>query len=82
MYRSPSYASQGTKSAFVEISGRSADAARLPQHAQEMQAAQPPNQTRSLARRAASRSVELLDRLGRMVALRRGEARGPVPLPG
>jgi hypothetical protein len=80
--RSPSYASQGSKSVFVEMSERSADTARLLEQGREAQPAQPPDQTRSLARRTASQCVHMLDRLGRKVVPRPGEARGQVASPG
>lgn len=76
MYQSPTYASQGSKSVFVEISERSAEAARLLQEARLTQPGKPPKQTRSLARRAVSQFDHLLERLGKRMTQRRAETRG------
>jgi hypothetical protein len=76
VHQSPTYAGQKSKSIFVEMSERSAETARLLQYAREAQPAQPPKQTRSLARRAASQWDHLLQRMGKRIAPRRGEASG------
>jgi hypothetical protein len=75
VYRSPSYASQRSKSAFVEMSERSAETARLLQQAREAQPQEPRTQGRSLAHRTASQLDHLLQRLGKSVAQPRGEVR-------
>jgi hypothetical protein len=76
MYRSTSYASQGTKSAFVEMAERSAKTARLLQGARAAQPARPPQQPRSLARRAVSLSGQLLNRLGKRTTQLQAETSG------
>jgi hypothetical protein len=75
MYRSTSYASQGTKSAFVEMAERSAETARLLQGARVAQPGRRPKQMRSLARRAASTLDHLLAGPGKRTTQLRAEAR-------
>jgi hypothetical protein len=72
MYRSTSYASEKSKTMFVEMAERSARAARL----QETRAAQLPERTPSLTRRAASTADRLLEGLRKRVAQRPVGARG------
>jgi hypothetical protein len=76
MYQSPTYAGQKRKSVFVEMSERSAETARLLQQAREARAEKLPKQKRSLGRRAGSELDHLLQRMGKAMTQRRGEARG------
>lgn len=76
MHLSHTFAGQKSKSVFVEMSERSAETARLLQEARQAQPAQPPEQTRSLARRAASHWDHLLQRIGKRIAPRAEEAGG------
>jgi len=76
MYRSRSYASQAGKSAFVEMSERSAEAAKLIQRAGDAELAPPEEQVSSLARRVWSQGVHLLEGLGRRVSQLRGVPQG------
>jgi hypothetical protein len=70
------YAAQKSKSVFVELSERNAGATRLLQEAQQAQPAQPPEETLSLARQAASRWEHLLQRIGKSIAPQTGRAPG------
>jgi hypothetical protein len=63
MYRSTSYASQGSKTAFVEMAQRSAKAAQLLQEAGVAQQGQRPKQLGTVARRAASKVDHLMEGL-------------------
>jgi hypothetical protein len=76
MYRSTSYASQGSKTVFVEMAERSAEAARLLQEARATEPERLPERKGSLAGRAVSRRDHLLEGLGKRTAQLRAEARG------
>jgi hypothetical protein len=76
VHLSHTFAGQESKSVFVEISERSAKTARLLQEARQAQPAEPPEQTRSLAGRAASQWVRLLQHVGKRFAPRESEAPG------
>lgn len=76
MYQSPTYASQGSKTVFVEIAQRRAETARLLQEARVAQPERLPKQTRSLTRRAVSHLDHLLEALGDWMTQLRVEARG------
>jgi hypothetical protein len=73
IYRSSSYASQRSNSAFVEISERSAETARLLQEAEGAEPASPTKRTRSWARRVVSEGIHLLAGLGTRVTRLLGE---------
>jgi hypothetical protein len=76
VHLSHTFAGQKSKSVFVEMSERSAETARLLQEARQAKPAQLPEQKRSPARRAASQWDHLLQRIGKRIAPRSGEARG------
>jgi NAD-dependent oxidoreductase involved in siderophore biosynthesis len=86
VYRSSSYASQGTKSVFVEISEPSAETARLVQEAGAPEPKSPARRRRSLVHRAASLWDRLLQRMGARTTERRSEVprqiASPEPRPG
>lgn len=75
MYQSPTYASQGSKTVFVEIAQRRAETARLLQEARVAQPGRLPKQTRSLAHRTVSHLDHLLEGLGKWMTQFRVEAR-------
>jgi hypothetical protein len=76
MYRSTSYAGQRSKSVFLEVPERSAEAARLLQQARGAQPEGPPGPRRASVRRVASHWDHLLQRIGSKLTHRRAEARG------
>jgi hypothetical protein len=76
MYRSVSYASQGNKSAYVEMAQRSAEAARLLQEARATEPEERKERKRSLVIWAVSRAGHLLGGLQESVPQRRAAARG------
>jgi hypothetical protein len=76
MYRSTSYASQGSKTVFVEMAGASAETARLLREARAARPAKLPERLPSLVRWAASKAGHLLEGLSERIAQRPVEARG------
>jgi hypothetical protein len=74
MYRSPTYASEKSKSVFVEMSQRSAETARLLQQTREPQLTRPPRHRRALLRRAVSQWHHMLQRMGNRTTQQPGEA--------
>jgi hypothetical protein len=75
MYRSTSYASEKGRTVFIDMAEASAETARLLREARAVQAAEPPKQTPSLARRVVSTTSDLLDALRKRIAQPAIEAR-------
>jgi hypothetical protein len=75
MYRSTSYASEKGRTVFIDMAEASAETARLLREARAVQAAEPPKQAPSLARRVVSTASDLLDALRKRIAQPAIEAR-------
>jgi hypothetical protein len=76
MYRSASYAGQGSKSVFVEMAEQSAESARRLREAGLAQPERPAVEVRSLVCRAASRWHQMLRWLGKRTTEEWADVRG------